>query len=59
MARPKLPERTSLNIYLTKRQKEWLLKEARAYQVNPSILVRQWIDLAISVEKSKQPVIQI
>ena len=46
MPRPKLPERTSINVYLTREQKDYLVKKAHDTGRNPSEIVRglvEWI----------------
>ena len=44
MARPKLPERTSINVYLTREQKDYLVKKAHLENKSPSAVVRGVID---------------
>lgn len=45
VARPQIvSDRVSLNVYLGKKQKEALLKEAHRLKITPSALIRSLID---------------
>lgn len=56
MGRSRLAERASIHVYLTEEQKRWLEQAAHRQRLNPSKLIRGWVELMMSAERLRKQV---